>query len=197
MPLIWASLTTSHRLVEKPARRRWREKRDGSADIKVERRKEGRRGSEEGRRREGFPQLVASILLRAEPRFIKRASKIKLRIDVASKHPAPACASLTLPPSLPPLRSAALMSIGSYCTSRASWQRPIVFAPFTPRIIAPSSSTCPPSLQPQNRAWVWSMVIVIPKTNWPSFNSTDKCKKLRPHKSQDVCEVCVWGYYTT
>lgn len=102
MPLIWASLTTSHRLVEKPARRRWREKRDGSAEIKVERRKEGRRGSEDGRRREGFPQLVASILLRAEPRFIKRASKIKLRIDVASKHPAPACASLTLPPSSSP-----------------------------------------------------------------------------------------------
>lgn len=160
--------------------------------------KRGEGGARTGGGGEGFPQLVASILLRAEPRFIKRASKIKLRIDVASKHPAPACASLTLPPSLPPpLRSAALMSIGSYCTSRASWQRPIVFAPFTPRIIAPSSSTCPPSLQPQNRAWVWSMVIVIPKTNWPSFNSTDKCKKLRPHKSQDVCEVCVWGYYTT
>ena len=102
MPLIWASLTTSHRLVEKPARRRWREKRDGSAEIKVERRKEGRRGREDGRGGEGFPQLVASILLRAEPRFIKRASKIKLRIDVASKHPAPACASLTLPPPPPP-----------------------------------------------------------------------------------------------
>lgn len=47
-----------------------------------------------------------------------------------------------------------------------------------------------PSLQPQNRAWVWSMVIVIPKTNWPSFNSTDKCKKLRPQKPGCLRSVC-------
>lgn len=48
----------------------------------------------------GLPRLVASILLRAESCFIKRASKIKLKIDVASKHHAPAGASLT--PSSPP-----------------------------------------------------------------------------------------------
>lgn len=84
MPLIWASLTTSHRCRE--ACQEETERKEGWLSRRGENRREG-----------GFPQLVASILLRAEPRFIKRASKIKLKIDAASKHPAPACASLLLP----------------------------------------------------------------------------------------------------
>lgn len=174
-----------------------KKERDGSAEIKEERR------GEEGYGRVS-PKLIASILRQAEPHFIKRAPKIKLKIDVASKHPAQACASLTsLPPSSsspPPLSlalcSAALTSIGSYCMSRASWQRPIVFAPFIPSSSTPPPPLHPhpapysPSLQPQNRAWVGSMVIVIPKTNWPSFNSTDKCKKLGPQKPGCLRSVC-------
>lgn len=58
--------------------------------------------------------------------------------------------------------------------------------PFHTLIIAPT----PPSLRAQNRARVWSTVIVIPKTNWPSFNSTDKCKKLGPQKPGCLRSVC-------
>lgn len=179
---------------EKPARRRWREKEGWlGRDQGGEEKRGGERQREGGGWREGFPpQLVASLFSAELSRcFIKRAprKKIKLKMDVASKHPAQACASPPSPPSPPPpppLGSAALTSIGSYCTSRASWQRPIVFPPFIPSSSPPHHLLSSPSLQPQNRAWAWSTVIVIPKTNWPSFNSTDKCKKLEPHKSQDV-----------
>ena len=67
------------------------------------------KGGERRREEGGLPQLVASILRRAELPFIKRApEKIKLKIDVASKHPAPGrfqlgpplpAASFLLPPS--------------------------------------------------------------------------------------------------
>lgn len=115
----------------------------------------------------------------------------------------------SLPPSScpPPLRlalcTAALTSIGSYCTSRASWQHPIVFFSFSyphhhphhltthhPPISLPTLHTLHRPSEPQNRAWVGSMVIVIPKTNWPSFNSTDKCKKLGPQKPGCLRSVC-------
>lgn len=147
------------------------------------RRKEEREG--------GLPQLVASILRIAEPRFFKRASKIKLKIDVASKHPAPACASLTLPPYPPlPVPGPPLGCANEH--RKLLYIQSILAAPnrlcsFHTLIITP---TCPPSLQPQNRAWVWSMVIVIPKTNWPSFNSTEKCKKLAPQKPGCLRSVC-------
>lgn len=148
--------------------------------------KRGENGGREG----GFPQLVASILLRAEPRFIKRASKIKLKIDVASKHPAPAGASLT--PSSPSANEhRKLLYVQSILAA------PNRLCSFHSRIITP---TCPPSLQPQNRAWVWSMVIVIPKTNWPSFNSTDKSKKLGPQKPgclRSVCGATIQHNYTS
>lgn len=91
MFLIWAGLTAPHRC-------------RGACQEDTER-KEGWFGEDQGgeekrvEEREGFPQLVASIVLRAEPRFIKRAPKIKLKIDVASKHPAPAGARLTPPPT--------------------------------------------------------------------------------------------------
>lgn len=175
--------------MEKPARRR-RERKEGWLGGD-----QGGRGEERRERGEVFPSLLPLFFCEPEPRLLKRASKIKLKIDVASKHPAPACASLhppfllhLIPPRWLALYSVALTSIGSYCTYRVSWQRPIVFAPFTPSSSPPTS---PPSLQPQNRTGVWSTVIVIPKTNWPSFNSTDKCKKLAPQRPGCLRSVCV------
>lgn len=108
--------------------------------------------------------------------------------------PLPASSS---PPLVLTLRSAALTSIGSYCTSRASWQRPIVFAPFIPSSSPPSAlHPLSPRIGPGLGPWL----IVIPKTNWPSFNSADKCKKLGPQKPgclRSVCGATIQHNYTS
>lgn len=106
----------------------------------------------------------------------KEPPKIKLKIDIASKHPALACASINPPSVLPPLplRPGLLLSCTNEHRKRLYVQS---FLAETGHLRSFQTLIVAHRLSPPASERVWPMVIVIQKTNWPSFNSADKVEE--------------------